>query len=459
MSGLLRRMKRSRATGPGEVPAPGQDASAEPATTPITGPEPASDSSFRRPDDADESFRRPDADADRSEDFTWESGTGARPEPAPFLQPESGDRRPAPFLQSDPEPFASPGPDDRAGDRVADAEDAGDTPPAERTAPLPLDEPDPARPPGGPALGAPAATPVSAPVAEGPAGLDPAEAAARPPAGRRGRLRRRLRYLRRARELMLRDLGGLVYEIHRTGGGDLPAHAGLMAGKIERLATLDAEAHSLEAVLAAPREQVALFEPGVGGACDACGELYGSDARFCSRCGTPTSGELQPLERAAPSPASERAPTLAEPAPDPQPPMPEEPAQPAAPGAEAATSMLPATGIDQPTQAFGGPAEGSEQDERTEATGERDDDRTGAPGDGTNEREDDPARTLRDAEDPADEPTADEGRTRALRPAGGRRTTGGDDPAPDRDAPPADGDEGERTPPPGEVLRWRERRG
>ncbi len=39
------------------------------------------------------------------------------------------------------------------------------------------------------------------------------------PAGRRGRLRRRLRYLRRARELMLRDLGGLVFEIHRTGGG------------------------------------------------------------------------------------------------------------------------------------------------------------------------------------------------------------------------------------------------
>ena len=33
-----------------------------------------------------------------------------------------------------------------------------------------------------------------------------------------------------------------------------------------------------------------LFEPGVGGACDVCGELYGSDAKFCSHCGAPTSG-------------------------------------------------------------------------------------------------------------------------------------------------------------------------
>ncbi|HZB75989.1 MAG TPA: hypothetical protein VE526_07180, partial [Solirubrobacteraceae bacterium] len=56
---------------------------------------------------------------------------------------------------------------------------------------------------------------VVLPPPEGPAGLDPAEADARPLAGRRARLRRRLRYLRRARELMLRDLGGLVFEIHR----------------------------------------------------------------------------------------------------------------------------------------------------------------------------------------------------------------------------------------------------
>ena len=61
-----------------------------------------------------------------------------------------------------------------------------------------------------------------------PAGLDPAESGAPPATGRRGRLRRRLRYLRRARELMLRDLGGLLYEVHRTGGGDLAAHSAVV---------------------------------------------------------------------------------------------------------------------------------------------------------------------------------------------------------------------------------------
>src|SRR5829696_2882607 len=120
-----------------------------------------------------------------------------------------------------------------------------------------------------------------------PAGLDPAEPVA-PPAGRRGRLRRRLRYLRRARELMLRDLGGLLYEVHRTGGGDVAAHAGVIGGKLERLARLDAEAAAIETALGARRSEAVVFEPGIGGTCAVCGELYGSAARFCSHCGTPT---------------------------------------------------------------------------------------------------------------------------------------------------------------------------
>jgi hypothetical protein len=118
-----------------------------------------------------------------------------------------------------------------------------------------------------------------------PAGLDPGEAPMRPPAGRRGRLRRRLRYLRRARELMLRDLGGLLYEVHRTGGGNIDSHATVVGAKVQRIAGLDAEAHALETALSAPRGETVLFEPGVGGTCATCGELYGSDARFCSNCG------------------------------------------------------------------------------------------------------------------------------------------------------------------------------
>ena len=129
------------------------------------------------------------------------------------------------------------------------------------------------------------------PQPEGPAGLDPAEAEMRPPAGRRGRLRRRLRYLRRARELMLRDLGGLVYEIHRTGGGDMTSHAPVVTGKVDRIRQLDAESVALETALGAPRGETVVFQPGIGGTCVVCGELYASDAHFCSECGTSTTAD------------------------------------------------------------------------------------------------------------------------------------------------------------------------
>jgi len=147
-----------------------------------------------------------------------------------------------------------------------------------------------------------AAPPIQA-HADVPAGLDPAEAAVQPPAGRRSRLRRRLRYLRRARELMLRDLGGLVFEIHRTAGGDVGAHSGVVGAKLQRLASVDAEAHAIEAALAAPRRDSVVFEPGVGGTCEVCGELYGSDARFCSNCGSPTGSAAQAGAPVPPVPA------------------------------------------------------------------------------------------------------------------------------------------------------------
>jgi hypothetical protein len=135
-----------------------------------------------------------------------------------------------------------------------------------------------------------------------PAGLDELAAAPAVPTGRRSRLRRRLRYLRRARELMLRDLGGLVYEVHRTGGSDFGAHRGVIDGKIERLALVDAESGAIEQALGAPRGETVVFEPGVGGTCDVCGELYGSAARFCARCGTPTDASARETPAAAAEP-------------------------------------------------------------------------------------------------------------------------------------------------------------
>ena len=52
-----------------------------------------------------------------------------------------------------------------------------------------------------------------------------------------------------------------------------------------RLAALDSELSGIEATLGMPRGETVIREPGVGGTCARCGELHGSDARFCSHCG------------------------------------------------------------------------------------------------------------------------------------------------------------------------------
>jgi hypothetical protein len=161
-------------------------------------------------------------------------------------------------------------------------------------------------------LPAPAGAPTApAPV---PAGLAPEDAIGdRPDTRRRGRLRRRLRHLRRVRELMLRDVGGLVYEIHRAapaGDGPSPArahHEKLVRSKLDRLVELDAERSQLEDTLDDRRSETVLREPGVGGTCPGCGEYFASDARFCSGCGRSVDGqdelrtEIAPAEAGAPT--------------------------------------------------------------------------------------------------------------------------------------------------------------
>jgi hypothetical protein len=114
-----------------------------------------------------------------------------------------------------------------------------------------------------------------------PAGIAPEDLERRGATGRRSRLRRRARFLRRARELALRDLGGLVYEAQRReqDGGKL------VEEKVARLAALDSELGGIEATLGIARGETVIREPGVGGTCARCGELHGSDARFCSHCG------------------------------------------------------------------------------------------------------------------------------------------------------------------------------
>jgi len=152
----------------------------------------------------------------------------------------------------------------------------------------------------------PQATP--APVAEAPAvpaGAEPPDPSApRPTFRNRGRMRRRLRFLRRVRELGLRDLGGLVFDQHRFGCPD----EGLVRGKVAALIAVDVELRALERALRDRRDIVELREPGLS-ACPRCGALHGSDARFCPSCGLALrssraiAADLGEGEHVAPAPA------------------------------------------------------------------------------------------------------------------------------------------------------------
>src|SRR4051794_5523181 len=116
------------------------------------------------------------------------------------------------------------------------------------------------------------------------AGVDSARTAS-PSFRDRGRLRRRLRYLRRVRELGFRDLGGLVFDQHRFNR----PNEELVRGKLAALQGVDTELRALESLLDDPRPIHELREPGVA-ACVRCGALHGTDARFCPSCGVAIGG-------------------------------------------------------------------------------------------------------------------------------------------------------------------------
>jgi hypothetical protein len=142
-----------------------------------------------------------------------------------------------------------------------------------------------------------------------PAGIAPEDLERRGATGRRSRLRRRARFLRRARELALRDLGGLVYEARRReqDGGKL------VEEKVARLAALDSELGGIESALGMPRGETVIREPGVGGTCARCGELHGSDARFCAHCGANLEEAAADKARAEEAARAEAAKAAAEP--------------------------------------------------------------------------------------------------------------------------------------------------
>jgi len=98
--------------------------------------------------------------------------------------------------------------------------------------------------------------------------------------GSRGRLRRRARFLRKARELAYRDLGGLVFSLHRFG----QRNDSLVLAKLTTLGRIDAELRAIEDSLSERRPLTVLREAGIT-ACPRCAAIHSSEDRFCPNCG------------------------------------------------------------------------------------------------------------------------------------------------------------------------------
>jgi hypothetical protein len=171
----------------------------------------------------------------------------------------------------------------------------------------------------------------------------------------RGRMRRRLRFLRRARELAYRDLGGLVFEMHRLS----QRRDDLVQAKLATLGRIDAEVRSLEGALGELGHVTVLREPGVT-ACPRCAAIHASEDRFCPACGLAMGRNAdRPIAPAPPPAAAVPTPT---PAPTPAPAPAPTPVTPAAPHVAAApvevdqqpTQVIPAVPPAEPGQSSPG---------------------------------------------------------------------------------------------------------
>ncbi len=120
-------------------------------------------------------------------------------------------------------------------------------------------------------------------------------------------MRRRARFLRRARELAYRDLGGLVFDLHRFG----QRNDELVIAKLDTLSRIDGELRGIEQALRERRSVTVLREAGVT-ACPRCAAIHSNEDRFCPACGLPMSsnaelpiGGLSVTKAAVPAPIEE----------------------------------------------------------------------------------------------------------------------------------------------------------
>ena len=121
----------------------------------------------------------------------------------------------------------------------------------------------------------------------------------------RGHARRRARFLRKARELAYRDLGGLVFNLHRFG----QRNDALVLAKLTTLAHIDAELRALEGALEERRPVTVLREAGIT-ACPRCAAIHSSEDSFCPNCGL-SMGRHVDLPAGFQSAAGAAAPTAA----------------------------------------------------------------------------------------------------------------------------------------------------
>ncbi|HEY3188923.1 MAG TPA: zinc ribbon domain-containing protein [Solirubrobacteraceae bacterium] len=168
-----------------------------------------------------------------------------------------------------------------------------------------------------------------------PAGIDRDDTAASTGSRERGRMRRRLRELRRLREAQLIELGALVLEAHRHGRDDSP----VVKRKASEAAAIDEEARAIEQALETDAGLDTVVATGVAGPCPTCGTLTSTSARFCSTCGTALDGRPDAAPRGATAPSAPPA------GPDPDAPASADPDIPAEP----ATTEIPAANGDGTT--------------------------------------------------------------------------------------------------------------
>jgi hypothetical protein len=173
--------------------------------------------------------------------------------------------------------------------------------------------------------------------------------------GARGRTRRRVRFLRKARELAYRDLGGLVFNLHRFGQRNDP----LVVAKLSMLDRIDGELRALESTLEQRQPVTVLREAGIT-ACPRCAAIHASEDRFCPNCGLPVGRHADlPIGSAAAGAPSNGPPagapvqasaSLAQPALQPVVPAPSPASAPVPADASPAQATSVPPGKDEPTE-------------------------------------------------------------------------------------------------------------